>query len=334
MKPLVKVRILILSDTHDLNLTELASGKAGGKPLPKVDVVLHCGDLTENGGLRNYEKVIRGLSVIDAELRLVIAGNHDISLDRDFMKQQSGNIDEHNKAMELWKGQFARGHGVTFLEEGTHTFSLSNGAAFTVYATPFTPQYGVSAFQYVSGEDRFNLADQTPAWAINNSTTTSIVPAFPAVDIVMSHGPPKYILDDCDNGKTTAGCEHLRRAICRAKPRLHCFGHAHASWGARRILWYEEAVRSGDGDDLYGMEHGQDDDDMVPLAPEFVGRNSSRKKGYAAVGGLSGGGMVYGKQTLMVNAAMGNDEGEYENPPWIVELDLLRSTVEGSIKAF
>lgn len=67
-------KLLVLSDTHDQhdNIGEL----------PPVDVIIHCGDLTQIGGLSNYRRAIQYLSRSNAELKLVIAGNHDISLDK------------------------------------------------------------------------------------------------------------------------------------------------------------------------------------------------------------------------------------------------------------
>jgi 3',5'-cyclic AMP phosphodiesterase CpdA len=50
-------------------------------PIPKADVVLHCGDITENGIPEDYERAVRMLGSIEAELRLVIPSNHDLSLD-------------------------------------------------------------------------------------------------------------------------------------------------------------------------------------------------------------------------------------------------------------
>ena len=58
---------LILSDTHDDAFPDPSS-------LPKVDVVLHCGDLTMIGGLGNYKKAIANINALDTELKLVIAG--------------------------------------------------------------------------------------------------------------------------------------------------------------------------------------------------------------------------------------------------------------------
>jgi predicted phosphodiesterase len=62
---------LILSDTHDDAFPDPAS-----LPPHKIDVVLHCGDLTMIGGLSNYKRAIANIKAIDAELKLVIAGNH------------------------------------------------------------------------------------------------------------------------------------------------------------------------------------------------------------------------------------------------------------------
>jgi len=316
---LVKTNFLIMSDTHDLDLREMADVLSRNKSPPKIDVVLHCGDLTENGGLESHEKAVRGLGAIDAELRLVIAGNHDVSLDCEFYRQQTGNIHEYEEALKLWRGPLAKENGVTYLEEGTHEFVLRSGAKLVIHATPYQPKYGVSAFQYPTGEDRFNPSEETVSWAKNVATKSSIIPAYPKVDIVMSHGPPKYLLDKCDDG-SNGGCEHLRRAICRAKPRLHCFGHIHPSWGARKVVWRAEAHRSKDNI-LEGLEDNQEDD-MVLLPAEFVGRNSSMKKGFASLGGSSKAGLVHGKQTLLVNAAVENDEGRPGNVPWLMELDL------------
>ena len=79
---LIKTRFLILSDTH--SAVPLPDGAekhiAFRQPLPRADVLLHCGDLTMIGHLHEYEKALAMLESIEAELKLVVAGNHDISL--------------------------------------------------------------------------------------------------------------------------------------------------------------------------------------------------------------------------------------------------------------
>jgi hypothetical protein len=55
-------------------------------------------------------------------------------------------------------------------------------------------------------------------------------------DIVLTHTPPKY---RCDETKTrrAAGCEALRIALWRVRPRLAICGHVHEGRGAERVLW-------------------------------------------------------------------------------------------------
>jgi len=185
-----------------------------------------------------------------------------------------------------------------------HTFTLKSGATFTVYASPWTPKFGVSAFQYPTNEDRFNLV--TPTEYKNVSTPTSRIPSDTKIDIMMTHGPPKYILDRTERDDAV-GCEHLLGAVCRARPRLHCFGHVHTSWGAERVTWDMSAK----------LEAGEEDASLPERVREDVLRNSIKRKGHAPVGTE---GMVHGEQTLFVNAAI--EAEEWTNAPWLVTLDL------------
>jgi predicted phosphodiesterase len=137
----IKTRFLIISDTHSASPSQNVANNATAfrPPLPKADVLLHCGDLTMVGLLREYEKTLDMLESIDAGLKLVIAGNHDITLDAEYYDQHGQRMhrseyekDLPAKARELWTGERAKQAGVTYLEEGTHTFQLDNGASLRV----------------------------------------------------------------------------------------------------------------------------------------------------------------------------------------------------------
>lgn len=312
------VKFLILSDTHDGDdddEEDTASSSYFHPPTVPVDVVLHCGDLTQNGTLPSLNKAITKLASIPAHLRLMIAGNHEITLNEAYYLRHGGTPSTHAAVLHLVE-RTAAAQGVTYLREGTHTFTLPNsgGTSFTVYASPYTPQHGESAFQYPSAHDRFNLPgcdSTTPPWATNVATPTSAIPAG-GVDVVMTHGPPKYVLDATTDGRS-AGCEHLRRAVCRARPRLHCFGHVHAGYGAQRV-WFKDEEE---------IEDGEEDDGMVCLPKEFVGRNEARRRGYAQLCPASREAMREHGQTLMVNAAVvEGEDGRAANVPWLVELEL------------
>jgi hypothetical protein len=104
------------------------------------------------GQLDEYEKTMTMLEGIDAELKLVIAGNHDISLDEEYyarmgkrMQGKEYDAEMPKKARAMWLGDRAKRAGVTYLEEGSYTFSLSNGAMLRVYASPYQPEFCVSS---------------------------------------------------------------------------------------------------------------------------------------------------------------------------------------------
>ena len=320
MGEIVATRFLIISDTHELEMTEDTQYPLR-HPTPRADVVLHCGDLTENGGFEDYKRAIRMVGSMNANLKVVIAGNHDISLDKRFYIKQGGKSAAHDRAVALWKSEFAKSMGVLYLEEGTHQTPLSNGALLTVYASPYSPQHGVSAFQYPSNQDRYSLkSPNTPDWAQAVGTEASIIPNIP-IDVVMTHDPPKYVLDGCAD-RVSGGCEHVRRAICRVKPKMHCFGHIHQSWGAQRVLWKDRVPKP----DLEAFNTMESDDRLVPMSPEFIGKNQAKRKGYATISNLDS--ATLGKQqTLFLNAAINDAENQPTNPPWFVNLDLPRREI-------
>jgi len=80
------VKFVVISDTHGLDFNE---ENRASLALPAADIILHCGDLTNGGALKGYEKAIAWLLSIDAELGLVIAGNHDLSLDEAYVMRKA-----------------------------------------------------------------------------------------------------------------------------------------------------------------------------------------------------------------------------------------------------
>lgn len=350
MASITEVRFLIISDTHDLDFySEDPNQPFRNGCVPKVDVVLHCGDFTENGSPNQLRRAITWLGSIEAELKLLIAGNHEASLDREFFVNQGGDAVEHEKVTNL-ATRLSQQHGVRFLNEGTYKFILSSGATFTLGASPYTPEVGVSAFQYPTSHDRYNSPDHVLPWAKSTPSSDYSSIFQPNTDIIMTHGPPKYILDTTEES-SSGGCAHLRQAICRIRPRLHCFGHIHCGYGIKRVKWETDGdeqdqektntstsnhqdysrKRRWDRTAAHPMfknqkqkkEDNDDNADMIHLLEEFVGKAQARKKGYAALGRPSEDDFRTDKnQTLFVNAAIMDTQGKPSNPPWLVCLDL------------
>jgi predicted phosphodiesterase len=94
MPPMVFVKFLIISDTHDLKPGDAEEVGGHFEPLrrrvPRADVILHCGDLTQNGGISYYKAALKMLGAMDAELKIVTAGNHDLDLDREYFESNLG----------------------------------------------------------------------------------------------------------------------------------------------------------------------------------------------------------------------------------------------------
>ncbi|KAI1264768.1 Metallo-dependent phosphatase-like protein [Xylariaceae sp. FL1019] len=268
-------RFLILSDTHD---------DAFPSSTEKADVVLHCGDLTKFGGLSNYRRAIENISRMNAELKLIIAGNHDVSLDPawwDYSLDKHDDPDEPIYARALFTEE--KDKGIHLLDEGTHTFRLRNGTSFTIYCSPYTPEFNRFAFAYFPDEDRFNNGEN---------------PIPEGVDIVMTHGPPevsqedsRWELDRSSKGEH-CGCPKLFKAIARARPKLHCFGHIHEGHGAQVIDWSTNTLRARE-------EHRN-------LKISEAAEN----------------------ETLFVNAAITTRKLEPNNEPWIVDLELHQTAEE------
>jgi hypothetical protein len=156
-KTTVKTRIFMISDTHKGFKAKRTYSDDGAfqPPFPRADILLHSGDLTMTGRIDEYHGALAMLKEIPAELKLVIAGNHDLSLHKDYYlngKSDHGDLyarrldpesyDPNNAyvAEQYWTGKEAKEAGVTYLTEGLHNFSLANGASFTIYASPWQPE--------------------------------------------------------------------------------------------------------------------------------------------------------------------------------------------------
>lgn len=316
---LVKTRFFILSDTHGVEI-----GREE-KSSHYADVAIHCGDLTEESKLEEYRATLRLLMDIQAPLKLVIAGNHDFTmditvfrekvaharpaLDPDLVRKVYGAFGE---ARQLFED--VRSAGIIFLEEGSHLFTLENGAALAVYASPYTPSFGDWGFQYHPSQGHnFEIPK--------------------GVDLVVTHGPPEGIMDYTES-KQRAGCPDLFRAIAQARPRVHCFGHIHEGWGAKMVTWREQLTekpshftdinydKSTVIEKLSGFEHSKFDTPESKKEKSKKEQYHRQQRCYATTHCLGDANPLgYGAQTIFINAAIQSTEEKPLQLPWIIELE-------------
>ena len=164
-----------------------------------------------------------------------------------------------------------------------------------IYTSPYTPEFCGGGFPYPRNEDRFN-----PPKPGSQFTPANPIPSWPAVDIMLTHGPPRGILDLTFRGGP-AGCENLLAAVKRVRPRVHVFGHIHEGRGAKRFAW------SGDTSDPVLLSEEQDAWD----SPAFVDVSADGKEP-----------LKFGEETLFVNAAIMTIQYKPWYVPLVVDLDL------------
>lgn len=68
------IRVVCISDTHN-NVPTLPAG----------DILIHAGDLTENGSFEEVQAGLTWLSSQPFQHKIFVAGNHDVLLDEDFL---------------------------------------------------------------------------------------------------------------------------------------------------------------------------------------------------------------------------------------------------------
>ncbi|KAK3297207.1 Metallo-dependent phosphatase-like protein [Chaetomium fimeti] len=228
-RPTRRTRIVCISDTHNSTVK-----------LPKGDVLIHAGDLTNQGSYSELSKAVQWLEKADFEAKIVIAGNHDITLDRDFYSKHGSSF--HNQTPQdpaECLSLFTSSSTITYLQNESATVRLASpngpGTEFTIFGSPYSPRYGTWAFMYPrsSGEE--------PESSGQANTAAELWAAIPpTTDILVTHTPPYSHCDDA------CGCEELRKTLAKVRPRLHVCGHVHQGRGAERVRWNTDDLAAED----------------------------------------------------------------------------------------
>jgi Icc-related predicted phosphoesterase len=83
-----------------------------------------------------------------------------------------------------------------------------------IWGSPVTPN-DWGAFGPGTAEEREGLFSRIPQ----------------GTDVLITHGPPRGILDGSSRQKKSQGCDQLLAAVRRVRPALHVFGHIHQQYG-------------------------------------------------------------------------------------------------------
>jgi hypothetical protein len=169
------------------------------------------------------------LNSLPHPIKIVIAGNHDLTLDTEWYQENWSGFhrapeDQHAVRL-LLTGQAAIQARVRYLEYTSTEFQVREGGkVWKVYGSPGSPWFGGWAFNYDRGEHAEVLHSEIP-----NDT-----------DILLTHGPPSSILDLVNRDRTRVGCRVLMQRVSEIQPALHVFGHIHEAHGAEIREWEDD----------------------------------------------------------------------------------------------
>jgi 3',5'-cyclic AMP phosphodiesterase CpdA len=282
-----KIRIVCISDTHNA-----APGE--GYTLPKGDILIHAGDLTNNGQPSELNKALKWLREAKYGAKIVVAGNHDLALD-----EQYGN--QSDEATSL-RRELKEDSEIIYLEHESVKVNLK-GAEISIFGSPFSIAAGEKqwAFQYPASQAE-NL------WSAIPSDTA----------ILVTHTPPIGHLDASEHW-VRGGCPALLGALLRTKPLLHVCGHCHQGRGGRVIRWKKDEAEGEHGvGDWRDPGAGSKKQSLFDLT-------TKSRLGYA---------LRAGEETAVVNAsitAKSHGRGAKTfNKPVVVDVELPVSACGGS----
>lgn len=185
-------------------------GKHLDLPKLKGDVLIHCGDFCD-GFQINQEDIAKVDQWFEqlAFQEIIVIGGN-----HDFVAQQ-----KHRTNQTVFQN-------ATYLVDEPYHY---RGVNF--YGSPWLP--ALNGWAYYLPDDK-----RKAKWELIPEDT----------EILITHTPPLGILDKSKKGESV-GCSHLRTKLESLSPKIHCFGHIHASYGTHhtpQTTYYNASVVNSD----------------------------------------------------------------------------------------
>lgn len=155
-------------------------------------ILIHAGDVSCMGHRKEIKGFIKWFSALPYEHKIFIAGNHDFG----FEKYDAD--------------YFKFPQGVHYLQD-----SMIEIEGLKIYGSPYSPRFYDWAFMESRGEKIAQIWSKIPE----------------GIDILVTHGPPRGVLDTNKNDED-CGCDDLLARVEIIKPKVHVFGHIHEGWGS------------------------------------------------------------------------------------------------------
>lgn len=221
MEQRTKYKILIISDTHEQHEELEKIFK-----LPEADFLIHCGDITGLGSEYKTRNFLEWFGKLNQyPFKIFIAGNHD------FLFEEYPII--ARDLVNEYKNKYSKNGEIIYLEDsGVNLWGLN------FWGIPVTQPFNNWAFN----RPEVRLKQHWDAVPLNT-------------DVLITHGPPRKIMDYSTFGNEYTGSLSLRfKVLNRIKPLIHCFGHIHSNYGQEEhngIKFINASVL----DDSYNISH-------------------------------------------------------------------------------
>ena len=192
------MEITFISDTHWL-VRDAQDRLDMEDLLPGGPILVHAGDVSGRGTETEIRQFLDWFSKLPYMHKVLIAGNHDFFFEVAKPEEVAALIAEYP--------------GITYLNDSGATIE---GIKF--WGSPVTPFFHNWAFNRWPDEIK-------PHW--------DMIPE--EVDVLITHGPPKGILDYTEYDRDNVGCSLLLEKVKQVKPKVHVFGHIHEARGKKEI---------------------------------------------------------------------------------------------------
>lgn len=160
--------------------------------MPDCDMIIHAGDFTYRGELKEVLNFLNWYEEQDAKYKILVCGNHEVAISEQF---------------DLLK-RLCEDKGITLLHN-SHTVI----EGLTIFGSPYSKKFGNWAY----------MADEADLGRMYDTILSNI-------DILITHGPAYKQLDWCPGGNVgSTALEHRLTELTNLK--LHITGHIHESRG-------------------------------------------------------------------------------------------------------
>ena len=202
------MRVVCISDTHSrIETSEIE--------IPEGDIIIHAGDFSNTGALKQVRKFNDWLGSLPHKHKIVIAGNHELSFDPNYVSHmktfQKSPAKDSNKNLSAEEMQKELSNCIYLQDSGVELYGIK------IYGSPWQPEFGNWGFNLKRGSDILEKWNKIPD----------------DTDILITHGPPLGYGDMCSDGHRVGCVELLNTVRLRVQPKYHIYGHIHEGYGVR-----------------------------------------------------------------------------------------------------